>query len=166
MQLGRALSGEPQLLEARAPEAEGEMARKVSTEVAHRAAQERPLQDVPLRELFNELLSQSRALVKKEVELARQEARHDLKQEIKAAKGLGAAAVCALAALCLLLTAGALALVPWLPPWGAVLLVAALVIVAGTIAGLVGWSRRVRKPLERTRRTLEDDVQWAKERLA
>ena len=40
-----------------------------------------------------------------------------------------------------------------------------LAIVAG-ILGYVSWARRVRSPLAATRRTLKEDAQWAKERLA
>ena len=42
----------------------------------------------------------------------------------------------------------------------------AAVLAVGTIAGLVGWGKRVKKPLETTLRTLKEDARWAKERMA
>ncbi len=44
--------------------------------------------------------------------------------------------------------------------------VAAVVLALGTGVGLWGWTRRVRKPLDVTRRSLEEDVRWAKQRIA
>jgi uncharacterized membrane protein YqjE len=62
----------------------------------------------------------------------------------------------------------ALALAEWtvLYEWAATLIVAAVVLLVGTVAGLIGWGKRVKQPLEATRRSLKEDVQWAKERLA
>ena len=33
-------------------------------------------------------------------------------------------------------------------------------------AGLWGWAKRVKKPLETTRRSVQENVRWAKERIA
>ena len=82
------------------------------------------------------------------------------------AKGLGVAGLCAIWAVSLMLVAGAFALATVLPGWAAALIVAAAVLLVGTIAGLVGWGKRVKQPLEATRRTLKEDALWAKERLA
>jgi uncharacterized membrane protein YqjE len=125
---------------------------------------ERPLAAASTGELVREMLTQASDLVKKEVELAKTEIRADVKQQIGAAKGLGIAAVCALTTLNLVLVAIALALE--IEGWLAVLIVAAVVAVIGAVAGLIGWSRRVRTPLERTQKTVKEDVKWAKEKLA
>ena len=45
-------------------------------------------------------------------------------------------------------------------------IVAAAVLAVGSIAGLVGWGKRVKQPLESTRRSLKEDALWAQERLA
>ena len=50
--------------------------------------------------------------------------------------------------------------------WAAALLVAAVVLGVGTAFGLIGWGKRVKSPLESTRRSLKEDALWAKERLA
>jgi len=36
----------------------------------------------------------------------------------------------------------------------------------GAAAGLWGWTRRVRAPLDTARRSLRENVRWAKEQLA
>jgi hypothetical protein len=40
------------------------------------------------------------------------------------------------------------------------------VLAVGTAAGLIGWGKRVKQPLEATRRTVKEGATWAKERLA
>ena len=65
-----------------------------------------------------------------------------------------------------MLMACALALGTVMAEWAAALVVAGGVLLVGTVAGLVGWGKRVQKPLETTLRTLKEDARWAKERLA
>jgi uncharacterized membrane protein YqjE len=118
------------------------------------------------RELVRHVIDNATLLAKKEIELAKTELRADLKQELGMAKGLGVAGVCALCMLNLLLVALAMGLGSVMSEWGAALLVAAVVLAVGTVAGLTGWGKRVKTPLEATRRTLKEDAQWAMERLA
>ena len=65
-----------------------------------------------------------------------------------------------------MLVAAAMALGTRLPEWAAALIVAAGVLLVGTVAGLLGWGKRVKNPMETTRRSIKEDVQWAKERIA
>ena len=44
--------------------------------------------------------------------------------------------------------------------------VAVCALLLAIAAGAYGWSKRVKEPLQRTRRSLEEDVKWAKERIA
>ena len=118
------------------------------------------------RELVGHVIESATLLAKKEIELAKTELRADLKREIAMVKGLGVAGVCALCTLNMLLVAAAMALGNVMVEWGAALLVAALVLAVGSIAGMVGWGKRVKEPLEATRRSLKEDALWAKERLA
>jgi hypothetical protein len=118
------------------------------------------------RELVGHVIENATQLAKKEIELAKSELRADLKKEVAMAKGLGVAGLCALWAVSLMLVACALALGKVLPEWAAALIVAAAVLAVGSIAGLVGWGKRVKQPLESTRRSLKEDALWAKERLA
>lgn len=127
-----------------------------------------PLRGMATKDLVTALARKASLLARKEVELAKAELKSDVRAEIKAASGLGAAGVCAILTLQLLLTAIVLALMEAgvLPGWAAALVVAAVVLAIGTIAGLVGWAKRVRKPMETTRRSVQDNVRWAKERIA
>lgn len=133
-------------------------------ESANRSQQE--LQQATTLGLVSQLAGDVRELVKKEVELARTELRHDVRAEAKAAAGIGIAGMCTLLALQLMLAALVLALTAWLTPASAALAVAALVLAVGTVTGLVGWAKRVRKPIERTQRTLKEDARWMKEQTS
>jgi len=126
------------------------------------------LRALALRDLLSELLRKGSLLARKEVELARAEARQDLRAEIRMAGGLGVAGVCALLAMELLLVALVLGLAESgvLPGWGAALVVAAIVLAVGAGAGAWGWAKRVRRPLDSTRRSLVEGVRWAKEQVA
>ncbi|HZX95419.1 MAG TPA: phage holin family protein [Myxococcales bacterium] len=118
------------------------------------------------RELVGHVVESATMLAKKEIELAKAELKADLKKEVAMAKGLGVAGLCALWTVSMMLVAGAMALGTVLPEWAAALIVAAGVLAVGSIAGLVGWGKRVKEPLEATRRSLKEDALWAKERLA
>jgi uncharacterized membrane protein YqjE len=138
---------------------------------AHPPARPRPadpLRAVPTKDLFTELARKASALARKEVELAKAEVKADIRSSARMASGLGVAGVCALVALQLLLLALVLALAEAevMPGWAAALVVAAVVLAVGTVAGLWGWSKRVRKPLDTTRRSVKENVRWARERIA
>ena len=124
------------------------------------------LESMSNRELLQHVAQNAVLLAKKEIELARAELKADLKKEVAMAKGLTVAGLCAIWTVALMLVAAALALGTALPEWAAALIVAAGVLLVGTVAGLLGWGMRVKEPLETTRRTIKEDVQWAKERIA
>jgi uncharacterized membrane protein YqjE len=134
----------------------------------HPGAELDPLRRLGTKELVTELAQKASLLAKKEIELAKAELRADVRAEIKMASGLGIAGVCALFTVQLLLTAVVLALMEAgvVAGWAAALIVAAVVLLVGTAVGLWGWGRRVRKPLDTTRRSLQEDVRWAKGRIA
>ena len=125
------------------------------------------LGDVPTRDLVKEIARKASLLARKEVALARSELKEDLKAEIRMASGLGVAGACAICAVNLLLVAVVFALLEAgvMRGWLAALLLAALVLAVGTAAGLVGWNGRVRRPLAATRRSIEENVKWAKKRM-
>ncbi len=168
LQLDRALRGEPPLLAQ-----EEEMADRKRVEGMPERIALPPPASVPVRlesmsnkELLRHILQNAALLARKEVELAKAELKADLKKEVAMAKGLGVAGLCAIWTVSMMLVAVAMALGTALPEWAAALIVAAAVLLVGTVAGLVGWGKRVTEPLEMTRRTLKEDVQWAKERIA
>ena len=118
------------------------------------------------RELLSRIFQTGSHLVTKEIELARAEVKADLEAELGMVKMLVAAAVGALLGVNLLLVAAVFALALWMPGWLAALALAAVVLVVSAIVGYVGWQRRVRTPLAVTRKTVTEDMQWVKERLA
>src|SRR5690242_14379867 len=126
----------------------------------------RPPEDLSTGELITEIMSQVRALVRAQIDLASAEIRADLRAEVAAATGLGIAAIAALAALNLLLVTAVLALSLVLPGWASGLIVTGLVAAFAVIAGLTGWRKRLRNPLLRTRHQIQEDVQWTKEKMA
>jgi len=127
-----------------------------------------PLRQMPTKDLVTELARKASALARKEVELAKAEVRADMRSSARMAGGLGVAGICALVTVQLLLVAVVFALAEGgvMPGWAAALLVAAVVLAVGTAAGLWGWAKRVRKPLDTTRRSVRENVRWAKERIA
>lgn len=138
---------------------------------AHRAAPRSaadPLRGMRTKDLVSELARKGRLLARKEIELAKAELKEDVRREVRMASGLGVAGLCALLTVQLLLVAVVLALMEAgvLPGWAAALVVAAVVLAIGTGAGLWGWARRVRTPLDATRRSLKEDVRWAKEQMS
>jgi uncharacterized membrane protein YqjE len=154
-QLGRALGGQPQLL-AKGKDMENET----------RANQAAPASEVlSTPQLISEAAREAVTLVKSEIELAKVELKDDLKSEVQALAGLSVAGLCALLMVNLLLVAAVLGLAAVMPGWLAALIVAAVVGLAGGIAGAIGW-KHVKMPLARTRRSLEEDARWMKERTA
>jgi Putative Actinobacterial Holin-X, holin superfamily III len=141
---------------------EGDVARQATS------AERANLRALSLRELVTELTRKASLLARKEIALAKSEAKEDLRAEIRMASGLGVAGVCALITVQLLLVAVvfALAEAEVMSGWLAALVVAAVVLAIGTVAGLVGWAKRVRVPLDTTRRTVQENLRWVKERTA
>ena len=123
-------------------------------------------QSLSTRQLLTRLLETVSLLVTKEVELARAELKADLKAEVSTVTLLVAAGVVAVFAVNMLLVAAVFALTVWMPGWLAALGVAVLLLAVGALVALVGWNQRVSAPLAVTRKTVKEDVQWAKERLA
>ncbi len=127
-----------------------------------------PLRAASTKDLVTQLAQKASLLARKEIELAKAELKEDVRTEIRMASGLGVAGVCALFTVQLLLVAIVFALFEGgvLPGWAASLVVAAVVLAVGTAAGLWGWAKRVRQPLDTTRRSIQDNVRFAKERIA
>ena len=185
LQLDRALRGEPQLLEDTGVSAgkvksmksergvEDKSASKVSSSgaaVARRTAAtplaERPVASLSTGELIKEVMTEVGQLARTHIELAVNEARADLRAEAGAAERLTVAALAALATVNLLLVTAVMALALVMPAWTAGLLVSGVAGLVALIAGLLGWRKRVQKPMNRTRRELKEDVKWTKERMA
>jgi len=163
LQLDRALRGRPQLLEATAATKDVWVSSQPRQETNMTNGNARALST---RELIVEITEKVTLLARKEVELAKTEIKADLEAELSTAKGLGVAALGVVLGLNMLLVALVLALATYIPAWLAALLLGGALLLIGGIVGYVSWTRRVTKPLAVTRKTLKEDVQWAKERLA
>jgi hypothetical protein len=184
LQVERAVRGERQLLDASAtPKSEVKDMSDETTNTKAKVATSTPNaptrggstpphqehagpQHLSTSELLEEIVRQSKNLVTAQIELAKAELRNDLSREETMVAGLGVAALAALLAVTLLLVTGILALATVLPAWLAGLGVSGAILVVAVVAGVVGWGKRVRRPLARTRHEIEHDVNFAKERVA
>jgi Putative Actinobacterial Holin-X, holin superfamily III len=184
LQLGRALHGQPQLLDEHATQNkaqeqeavvefnDADIKEIVTPQPVVARPPKMPVTKVEQRtkelstlDLVKEITTEVGHLAEKQIALAKAELRADLKAEATMVGGLGAAALAGLATLNLLLVTGVLALARLMPAWTAGLVVSGAMAVVAGIVGFVAWNRRVRNPLQRSRRALKEDVQWAKERV-
>jgi hypothetical protein len=106
-------------------------------------------------------------LVRKEIELAKQEVREGVAARAKGAAAFGAAAVLGLYFVGLLAATGAAVLAIWLPVWAAILIVAGVFGLLALIAALAGRSMMKGKPIgpARAKENLKEDVKWARAQL-
>lgn len=118
------------------------------------------------RELVSEITGKVSLLVRKEVELAKTEAKANLEAQLAMVKAMAAAALLALLGLNALLVAVIAGLATTMPAWLAAIVVGGVLVIVAAALGYLGWSWRVTAPLAVTRKTMKEDVQWAKERLA
>ena len=123
------------------------------------------IEALPTRELVGEIRRKAAELAGKELALAKAEMREELKHEVAMAGGIGVAGVLALVGLTMLFVTGALALGTVMAEWGAALIFAGLAFALGAIAFLLGWSRRVKDVMPKTRMSLKEDVAWTRDRL-
>lgn len=125
-----------------------------------------PDAELPTSELVREIAITARALVRKEVELARLELKADMKTELSTLIGLGIAGLFGLLALNMFFVAFALGLGTVIAGWlAAIFIGAGLLLLCGGV-GAWSWGKRVQAPMKTTRKTLEEDVEWAKQKLA
>lgn len=118
-------------------------------------------------EVVRDLVTQLQTLLRQEVELARLEAIELITARAKALAAVAVAGVVGLFALGFLASAGAHALDLVVPAWASRLIVAA-VFVAIAAAALViarAQSRIQAPPLERTKTTSKENVEWARHQL-
>jgi len=179
LQVERAVRGERQLLD------DASTSRKETVMDSHEKAEKKLEPIAPLRpreagevkagpppeslstiELIKAITNDVERLVKAQLALAKAEVKADLASEGKMVAGLGVAAVAGLLALNLLFVTAILALATVLPAWVAGLVVSGAVLLVAAIAGIIGWGKRVRHPLARTRHEIQEDVKWTKERMA
>lgn len=121
------------------------------------------LEEASTADLVREAMDEAKELVRLEVELAKEEVKEELKQVERAAIGFGIAAAASVIVLCLL----AMALVFALGGTAlAALAVAGGFLVVGGLAAWIGYGMLPKKPMEKTRHRLQNDVNQLKEHIA
>ena len=118
-------------------------------------------------QLVGRVAGDAGTLVRKELELARQEVAEGMAARAKGAAAFGAAGVFGLYLLGFLAAAGAAALALVLPLWAALLIVAGVFLILALIAAAAGRSAMRSRPVspEKAKANLKEDVEWAKAQL-
>jgi hypothetical protein len=170
LQVARAIRGHSQILgteKTDVPERRSSMneERKPHREAEWPPRPGRRVASMSTPQLVAGLTSEIRDLVRQEVGLAKAELRVDLKQEAKTAKWLGLALVVGLCFVNMLFVAAALFVARWIAPPLAALAVAGALLVLAAVFAMLGRASLV-KPLETTRRSLNESWSWAKNRIA
>jgi uncharacterized membrane protein YqjE len=120
--------------------------------------------EMSLGELFSEMTSDVSTLFRKEIELAKVEAREEVGRTKQAAIMFGIAGVSALLALAMLSTALAWWLDEAMHPAVAWAIVGALWVIAAAITASMGRKRlKEMQGLPKTKQTIKEDVEWAKQ---
>jgi hypothetical protein len=118
-------------------------------------------------EIMRSIATDSATLVRKEMELARHEIVEAVSARIQAALAAATAGVLGLMALAFFALAAAAGLDNVMRPWASRLVVAGAFAVLAVGALAFGALRAKRAPLapEETKRTVKEDVEWAKTQL-
>jgi uncharacterized membrane protein YqjE len=118
-------------------------------------------------QLVRDIAGDTATLVRKEVELAKQEITEAITARVKAAAALAVAGVMALFAAIFLSVTAAVALDIVLPKWLAWLIVGGTFLILAGGAAFFGLRHLKKPPLapEETKRTVKEDVEWAKAQL-
>ena len=123
-----------------------------------------PEQELTTAELVRHAVAEAKLLARAEVELAKAELRQEVREVKQAGIAYGVALTLALCGLSLLFVALAMVL-----PMGAglsALVVGLALLAAASFAAWIGLRHTPKRPMERTRRRILDDVLLTKERFA
>ena len=135
------------------------------TDASARTEPLRSQQSMP--ELVRSIATDTSTLLRKEMELGKQEIVEAVTARLKAAGSLAAVGLLFMFMLIFLALAGAAALDIVLPSWASRLIVAGGFLILALPVALFGLRRLKRPSLapEETKRTVKEDVQWAKQQL-
>ena len=127
----------------------------------------KPLEDRSTLELVRSIVTDTSTLVRKEVELARQEVVEGVTSKLKGAGAMAVAAVLGLFVVGFLGLAAAYGLDLVVAPWLSRLIVAGAFLLLAALAGALGMRAMKKRPLapEETKRTVKEDVKWARAQL-
>lgn len=118
------------------------------------------------RDLLGSFVKDTIELFQKEAELAKAEVREAARNQIAMAIGFVAAYVLGLVGIGLLAAAIVLVLAEIMAPWVAALLLGLVFVGAAALIGKSAKEKGIRKPFERTRKSLKEDLRWVRERIA
>jgi len=119
------------------------------------------LRRMSVGDLLQRLIADVSALAARQIELAKQEARDEARQRLRAIVLLVVGSVLLFLAVVSILVAIILAVSLVLPGWGAALVLFGGLAVVGGILALIGQRQLTRPLLPKTRQTLREDVEWA-----
>lgn len=127
----------------------------------------RPRSERPITALLNDLINESRLLMRQEAALFRAEMTEAAGRAGRGAAALAGGGVLALCGFLVLLAAAVLGLATVLPPWLAALIVGIVVVGLGAVLLLVGkkWLAADALKPQRTMRSLREDGIWLKEQV-
>lgn len=143
----------------------GEVRERIAAVTREVGAEE--LQRASLVRLLRRVVDDAQTLLDKQIELVRQEVREEVRQVVQAGRSLGIGAVfLVIAAICLVNTLF-LGIDTLFPRWGWLAALIATVICGAVGAVLVNRGRKAVRlqPLARTRATLKEDADWARQQL-
>lgn len=128
---------------------------------------EPPLRQRSTVDLVRSIAGDTSTLVRKQVELAKQEVLEGIAAKVKGAAAMVAAGVLGLFVIGFLGLAAAHALDLVVEPWASRLIVAGGFLLLAAIAGLVGLRVMKKRSIapEETKRTVKEDVEWARQQL-
>lgn len=118
-------------------------------------------------EVLRDLVTRLQTLLRQEVELARLETIELITARLKAVAAVAVAGLVGLFALGFLASAGAFALDLVLPAWASRLIVAGVFLLVAVVALVIAraQTRIQAPPLERTKTTTKENVEWARQQL-
>jgi len=122
-----------------------------------------PERDLATSELLRHAIAEVKLLARAEILHARLEMKRELRLGMRAGILLGVAVTLGLCGLALLFVTLALALP--MAAWGGALVVGLGLLIIAAITGAIGAKLLPKKPMERTRSRLMEDVNLTKERL-
>ena len=118
------------------------------------------------RDLLGRFMRDTIQLFKKEAELAKAEVRESVRNQVAMIVGFAMAAVLGLVGVGLLAAALVLGLAEAMAPWLAALIVGVVLIGVAVLLGRSAKSKGIKKPFERTQKSLKEDLQWVREKIA
>jgi putative superfamily III holin-X len=123
--------------------------------------------DRSIGELLRSIGTETSTLIRKEIQLGKQEVMESITARLMAGAAGAVAAVMGLFVLAFLGLAAAAALDNWLRPWASRLIVAGVYLLIAGAAGMFAMKRIKKPPIapEETVRTVKEDVEWAKAQL-